>query len=76
MDDEDARKLTGPVIRESGLADVSMVTLAELFASQDSVLAVALRRAVSGVEQSAQAISGWSSYVDGSGPAQPFPAAS
>jgi hypothetical protein len=43
MDDENAGKLTGPVI---------------------------------GVEQSAQAISGWSSYVDGSGPAQPFLAAS
>jgi FXSXX-COOH protein len=52
------------VPRPSLLADVSMTELAELFDSDDSVLAVALRRVVDSAEQSAQTISGWSSYVD------------
>jgi FXSXX-COOH protein len=50
--------------RASLLADVSMTSLADLFNSDDSVLAVALRRVVGSVEESAQAISGWSSFVD------------
>jgi FXSXX-COOH protein len=54
--------------RESDLTDVSLVSLAELFASKETVLAVALRRVVGEVERSAQAISGWSSYVDGTSP--------
>lgn len=51
-------------VRESDLADVSLVSLADLFASEDTVLAVSLRRVVDEVERSAKAISGWSSYVD------------
>jgi FXSXX-COOH protein len=52
--------------RASALADVSLTSLAELFVSDDSVLAVALRRVVGSVEESVQAISGWSSFVDSS----------
>jgi FXSXX-COOH protein len=51
--------------RESALADVSLVSLADLLAASDNVLAAAVRRAVSEVDRSVQAISGWSSYVDG-----------
>jgi hypothetical protein len=50
--------------RLSLLADVSETTLADLFGEDTTVLAVAVRRVVDSVEQSAQTISGWSSYVD------------
>lgn len=52
------------VPRLSPLADVSMAALADLFGSEDTVLAEALRRVVNSAESSAQTISGWSSYVD------------
>jgi len=66
--DDNASDPGVPVVRESSLADVAMMSLRELFASDDSVLAVAIRRVVDDLERSEQAISGWSSYVDGSGP--------
>ena len=72
--DNHASEQGGPAARESHLADVAVVSLAELFASREDVLAVAVRRVVSEAEQSAQAISGWSSYVDGTGPASMPPA--
>ena len=50
--------------KPSLLADVSATTLADLFGSDDTVLANALRRVVDSAAQSAQTISGWSSYVD------------
>lgn len=53
-----------PDERPALLADVSGVPLADLFPSDDSVLGVAIRRVVDGAEVAAQAISGWSSFVD------------
>lgn len=67
--DTDANGQDEPPARESHLADLSLVPLAELFASRQDVLAAAVRRAVGEVERSARAISGWSSYIDVTGPA-------
>jgi len=53
-----------PELLVSPMVDVSAMTLASLAASDDSVLANSIRRILSEVEHSAEAISGWSSYVD------------
>lgn len=50
-------------ILASPMVDVSGMTLADVTASDHSVVANSLRRILSEVEHSAQAISGWSSYV-------------
>jgi FXSXX-COOH protein len=63
---DEASEPRDPPVQESILADVSMTSLADLFASEDTTLAVALRRVVGDVDRSAETISGWSSYIDGS----------
>jgi FXSXX-COOH protein len=50
--------------RESLINDVSAVPLSELVASSDSALTQSLQRILDELERSAQAISGWASYVD------------
>lgn len=62
MDDNAVDLGQGP--RETKLADIAAMSLTELFASDDSVLAAAVRRVVNDVARSTQTISGWSSYVD------------
>ncbi len=59
-----------PTVHESALTDVSGLTLADLFANDTTVLGAAVRRVVHEVESAAQAISGWSSYVDGPQPTE------
>jgi FXSXX-COOH protein len=51
--------------RDSILPDVAQMPLRELFASEDTALAAAVRRVAEEIEQSVQAIAGWSSYIDG-----------
>jgi uncharacterized protein YegL len=50
------------------LLDVESVPLSELLISGDTVLAHAIRRCLKEIETQVEAISGWSSYVDGTGP--------
>lgn len=58
-----------PEHRLSELPDVSNVDLGRLFGDDESsVLAEAVRRTVAQTGESAQAISGWSSYVDAEDP--------
>jgi hypothetical protein len=48
---------------ETDLADVSLLTVAGLLASDSSVLANSLQRLLSEVDLSAEAISAWSSFT-------------
>jgi len=50
--------------RRSPIVDVSGIGLADLATSDDSVLAHSIRHLLTEVERSAEAISGWSSYID------------
>ncbi|MEU8080304.1 hypothetical protein AB0B31_33215 [Catellatospora citrea] len=50
--------------RESPMVDVSSMSLSALASCDSSALANSLRHILADVEQSAEAISGWSSYVD------------
>jgi hypothetical protein len=50
------------------LLDVSDISLSDLLADGDDVLAHAIRRRIKEVDRQVEAISGWSSYVDGTGP--------
>lgn len=49
------------------LIDVSDISLSDLLADDDSVLANAIRRRIKEVDRQVEAISGWSSYIDGTG---------